>query len=138
MRVFFLSFVVMSFTALSGLAQRDGRPPAWSPTETWQARQLDPAEVQGVVDTLNEEVEKQLGKTFIVKYYLDLGPLNRVQINPDLWNTLSSRQQRDLGNKFAKAFRGSGLLFAQLKVGDVAVGKVRSDAVRVLKYEPVK
>jgi hypothetical protein len=121
------------------LAQKDNRPPGLTQNDSWRSQGLDPSQVEGTINTLNQQTKTRYGKSLIVNYHLDLGPLNRVQLNPDLWKNLSSRQRRDLGNKFAKAFRGTGLLFAQFLVGDVCVGKVRSDPIRGgLKYEPAE
>ena len=97
---------------------------------------MDPLRAQGMIDTLNEESKERYGHTFIVKHYLDLGPLNRVQVNPDLWNGLTVTQRRQVGARFAKAFKGTGLLFAQFYVEDARVGKVRADPISGgLKFE---
>ncbi len=99
---------------------------------------MDPAQVQAIIDNLNEESKKQFASSFILKYYLDLGPLSRVRVNPDLWKSLTTAERKQLGNSFAKAFRGTGLLYCQFLVEDVAVGKVRSDPIRGgLKFEVV-
>jgi len=140
MRVLLWSVVVFLLLSTSlCFGQKDRWPPGFDGGESWHSRRLDSGQVAGIIDNLNEEAKTHYGKNFIVKSYLGIGPLNRVQINPDLWKSLSSRQRQELGNKFAKAFRGSGLLFAQFQVGDLTVGKVRSDPVRAgLKYEPAE
>ena len=94
------------------------------------ARKMDPLQVQAIVDNLNEESKKRHGQAFILKHYFDLGPLNRVQVAPELWKGLTSAERRRLGNNFAKAFRGTGLLFCQFLAGDAPVGKVVSDPIR--------
>ncbi|HXK62455.1 MAG TPA: hypothetical protein PLP42_21415 [Acidobacteriota bacterium] len=102
-------------------------------------RRMDQQQVVGIIDNLNEECGKQHGAELIVKYYFDLGPLNRVQVNPQLWGRLTESQRREQGEKFAKAFKGSGLLFCQFFADDALVGKVRSDPIRGgLKFELVK
>jgi len=140
MRVFLWSVVAfVLLTASLCFAQKDNWPPGWTGGEVGLSRRLDSGQVAGIMDILNEEAKTQYGKIFIVKSYLGVGPLNRVQINPDLWKNLSKQQRQELGDRFAKAFRGSGLLFAQFQVGDLNVGKVRSDPVRGgLKYEPAE
>ena len=99
-------------------------------------RPMDRLQVQSTIDKLNEETKEQFGHTFVVKYYLDLGPLNRVDVNPDLWNSLTAAQRRQVGGKFAKAFKGTGLLCCQFFVDDARVGKVRADPISGgLKFE---
>jgi len=126
-------FGCLSFVPVAG---QERMPWPGSAPEGRLERKLDPLQVQSIVDSLNEESQKQYSEDFIVKYYLDLGPLNRVQVNPQLWKRLSLSERRQLGNRFAKAFKGTGLLFCQFFAGDALVGKVKSDPIRGgLKFE---
>ncbi len=101
-------------------------------------RRPDHLQVQSIIDNLNEESKKQHGQDFIVEYYLDLGPLSRVKVDPHLWARLTPSERRRLGNRFAKAFTGTGLLFCEFLAADALVGKVRSDPIRGgLKFEMV-
>ena len=93
-------------------------------------RPMDPLLVQSTIDGLNEDSNERYGHQFIVKYHLDLGPLNRVQVNPELWKSLTPAQRRLVGGRFARAFKGTGVLFCQFFVDDARVGKVRSDPIR--------
>lgn len=128
----------MAFCLISSLSFGAVQREPWpgSVPEGRLARQMDPLQVQAIIDNLNDESKKQFGKPYILKYYLDLGPMNRVLVSPDLWKTLTAAQRRELGSTFAKAFRGTGLLYCQFLSGDITVGKVRSDPIRGgLKFE---
>jgi len=120
------------------LASAQREPWPGSVPEGKLARRLDAIQVQAIISNLNEESNKRFAKEFILKYYLDLGPLNRVHVNPDLWKGITTAERKRLGNDFAKAFRGTGLLYCQFLVEDIAVGKVKSDPIRGgLKFEAV-
>lgn len=79
-------FLIVSLVSAVWLfpQQRQAWPDTQSQTETWQTVRMDALQVQSLIDSMNEQSKTKYGSSFIVKYHLDLGPLNRVQINPDL------------------------------------------------------
>ena len=99
-------------------------------------RPMDPLLVQSTIDGLNEDSKERYGHEFVVKHYLDLGPLNRVQVNPELWKSLTPGQRRRVGGRFARAFKGTGLLFCQFFAEEARVGKLKADPISGgLKFE---
>ncbi len=138
MCAWFLRVTLSTCLSVVSVAAQDRMPWPGSVPEGWLGHQLDTREVQGIIDSLNEESKKQHGQEYILEYHLDLGPLNRVEVHPKLWGRLTVSQRRQLGNRFAEAFKGSGLLFCQFLAADAVIGKVKSDPIRgELEFETV-
>ena len=77
------------------------------------------------LEKLNELVRKQMGRNLYTSYRVE-GTAAIIQLNPALWNRLSTSEQRQLCDIVGRGtfMEAMGLTIARLRVNETTVGRV--------------
>jgi len=87
-----------------------------------------------IVRAMNEAATASHGKNFILRY--EGGPFATVEVNPELWETLTPLQQKAVGTRLAEAFGRTGQINCRVKVYGIEVGHMSWSLLGGYQYEP--